>query len=724
MNVRCVFAAYMFVFSAAATVLTAAAAEPTTQANVTVELKFTAETPVAHPFSEVTLDVLFTQPDGTELKVPAFWAGGQEWRVRYASPQTGEHRWRSESAPTQIKGLHGKTGTIAIKPYHGDNPLFKHGPIRIAKDQRHFEYADGTPFFWLGDTWWMGLSHRLHWPADFQTLAADRKTKGFTVVQIVAGLYPDMPPFDPRGANENGFPWETDFAQIRPEYFDAADRRLNYLVEQGLAPCLVGAWGYFMPLMGADKAQAHWRYLIARYGSLPIVWCAAGEGNLPYYLTKGFPFDDREQVHGWTAVLRSIRATDPWRRPLTIHPTAIQQYTARHATDDPGLLDFDMLQTPHGQREAVPVTLRAMHDSYAAKPTMPVVDGEASYEMLGDSLPTRWTRAMFWLCLTNGAAGHTYGANGIWQVNRRGDPHGASPHGGNYGKISWDEAMKLPGSTQVALGKKFFESLPWTELVPLRGAATWAGEAETGALGDWIWFPDGEPSQDAPVEPRYFRRAFDLPERAEIKSATLRLTADDKFTVWINGNELGSLANWRELAKFDVAKVLQPGKNIIAVRGENLAAPVKANPAGLIAGLEWTLADGGRDAIRTDGDWRVAKRAGEKWRDASFDDTAWDSAKIAAKQGAAPWGAVGGPSHADPPQVCGIGDTLRVVYALDPEPIRLSGLRAKVAYQPTLFDPVSGERKSLAQMVASGAGVLALPAPALDHDWVLLLELK
>ena len=34
---------------------------------------------------------------------------------------------------------------------------------------------------------------------------------------------------------------------------------------------------------------------------------------------------------------------------------------------------------------------------------------------------------MFWLCMMNGAAGHTYGANGIWQCNRKGQPHGASP---------------------------------------------------------------------------------------------------------------------------------------------------------------------------------------------------------------------------------------------------------------------------------------------------------
>ena len=86
-------------------------------------------------------------------------------------------------------------------------------------------------------------------------------------VQIVAGLYPDMHPFDPRGANEAGFPWEKDYTRIRPEYFDAADARLQHLVDQGLTPCIVGAWGYYMPWMGVEKLNAHWRYLIARYGA-------------------------------------------------------------------------------------------------------------------------------------------------------------------------------------------------------------------------------------------------------------------------------------------------------------------------------------------------------------------------------------------------------------------------------------------------------------------------
>jgi Protein of unknown function (DUF4038) len=413
----------------------------------------------------------------------------------------------------------------------------------------------------------MGLSHRLQWPDEFQRLAADRKAKGFNVVQIVAGLYPDMHPFDPRGANEAGFPWEKDYARIRPEYFDAADRRLRHLVDQGITPCVVGAWGYFLPWMGADNLKAHWRYLVARYGAWPVVWCAAGEANLPWYLAKNFPFDDRDQVRGWTDVLRSVRATDPFRRPLTIHPTAINRYTARHATDDPALLDFDLLQTPHGRRPAAAVAVRAVRESVAASPAMPVVDGEASYEMLNDSLPTEWTRAMFWLCLTNGAAGHTYGANGIWQLNRRGQPHGPSPNGkGNgYGVIPWDEAMNLPGSAQMGHGKRFFESLPWTRLAPVPDGAAWAEPAKAAAPGD----PDPPPG----------------------------------------------------------------------------------------------------------------------------------------------------------PQACGVGDRLRVVYALDPRPVAVRGLRPMSSYRVTHFDPVTGERTPAPAATTDARGEWRCDPPRHGHDWVLLLEL-
>ncbi len=655
-------------------------------------------------------------------------SGRAAGRGRSATPRArwACHRFKSECNVATDAGLHGVEGRVEVAPYAGDNPLFRRGPVRVADDRRHLAYADGTPFFWLGDTWWMGLSHRLHFPDEFARLAADRKAKGFTVVQIVAGLYPDMPPFDPRGANEAGFPWEKDYARIRPEYFDAADRKLRHLVDQGLSPCIVGMWGYFLPWMGVEKAEKHWRYLIARYGSWPVTWCVAGEANLPWYLAKGFPYDDREVVHGWTKVIQYVRATDPFRRPLTIHPTAINQYTARHATDDPALLDFDMLQTPHGERDAAFVTLKAVRDSYEAKPTMPVLDGEASYEQLLGRIPAEWTRAMFWIGMTGGAAGHTYGANGIWQVNRRGDPHGNSPTGGNYGTIPWDESMNLPGSAQVAAGKRFLEGYPWHRFEPHPEWVAWdeASIRKPPGLGRWIWYPEGDATKDAPVAPRYFRFVFDLRPDFRLLGAKLRIGADDRFTAWINGREVGSGAAWNDPQVFDVKDFLREGLNVLAIRAENMPAPVKLNPAGLTAGLEADLASEQtvvRVVVETSRRWRAGKEEAAGWRDVTFDDSAWPPAADLGPFGTAPWGGIT-PRPPFPPLAFGLPDGPRVIYALDARPLLIRGLTPGRSYRETYFDPSAGTSDPGDRFTADGSGSIVRRPPRHGHDWVIVVE--
>ncbi|GAJ03891.1 unnamed protein product, partial [marine sediment metagenome] len=239
------------------------------------------------------LDVIFTDPSGDEHLTPAFWAGEQTWRVRYASSKMGTHHWRSICSDISNSGLHGQEGVLEVTSYEGDNPLLHHGPLRVSSNRRYLEHRDGTPFFWLGDTWWTGLCSRLRWPGDFYTLTTDRVQKGFSVIQIVAGLYPDMPSFDKRGANEAGFPWEKNFTGINPAYFDMADLRIHHLVQKGLTPCIVACWGYFLVWMGVEKMKQHWRYLVARYGAYPVVWCLAGEATMPFYLSKE-PEKDRE----------------------------------------------------------------------------------------------------------------------------------------------------------------------------------------------------------------------------------------------------------------------------------------------------------------------------------------------------------------------------------------------------------------------------------------------
>jgi hypothetical protein len=702
-----------------------------TEANVMVELTFKAARAYADPFNEVTLDAVFFDPKGRELRVPAFWAGADVWKVRYASPVVGTHRFRTACSEAGDKGLHNVTGKVEVGAYQGQNPLYTHGPIRVAANRRYLEHLDGTPFFWLGDTWWMGLCHRLRWPDEFKQLTADRKAKGFNVIQIVAGLYPDMPPFDPRGANEAGFPWSTNYTGIRPEYFNAADDRFRHLVEQGFTPCIVGAWGYFIPWMGVEKAKQHWRYLIARYGAWPVLWCVAGEANLPYYLAKGFPYDDREQVKSWTEVTRYLRETDPFHRLITIHPTGINRLSARNATEEISLLDIDLLQTPHGQAEAVPPTVRTVRESYADEPVLPVINGEASYEMLMDKIPADWPRAMFWVCLLNGAAGHTYGANGIWQCNRHGQPHGPSPNGDKngvgYGTITWDEAMNLAGSGQVALGKQLLAQYPWHRFTPHREWAAFTNQAEVNLdKCPWIWTPEAAPAQDAPAEKRFFRKLFKVPRDKVIARAGLFVSADAWFSAQLNAEPLGSGDNLQTGKLFDdLARRLKSGTNVLAITAETKPVNGSTNSAGLIACLEIHYADGETLRLMSDESWRSAKSPATNWDTAGFDDSAWAAAAKIGRFGDKPWGKIGGPSELEGPQAAGIPGAVRIIWAPRAEPIVLRHLGSQATWAAAYFDPVGGGKTALTPIQASAEGSWICPPPTgHNHDWVLILEPK
>ena len=430
--------------------------------NQATEWSFTSDRDHRDPFNEITLDVLITDADGVERRTPAFWAGDRVWKVRCASPVVGQMTWQSVCSDPLDAGLHDQKGVVEVHPYEGHNELLRHGPLRQSNDGRSLEHVDGTPFFWLADTWWMGFCERLTWPGDFQTLTTDRIQKGFSVIQIVAGLYPDMPAFDPRGTNEAGFPWEREWARINPAYFDMVDLRIHHLVQQGLVPCIVGCWGYYLELLGLEKMKQHWRYLVARYGAYPVTWCLAGEGIMPYYLSEQKEEDRDFQKTGWTELGRYVREIDPTGHPLTIHPTD----SSSNQVEDRSLLDFDMLQTGHGDRSSIPNTLRLMQEAVEREPALPVLNSEVCYEGIGEACRQEVQRFMFYSCMLSGACGHTYGANGIWQVNGRDKPYGPSPHGMAWGHTSWQEASQLPGSTQVGLGKALFERYEWWRFEP------------------------------------------------------------------------------------------------------------------------------------------------------------------------------------------------------------------------------------------------------------------
>ena len=424
------------------------------EANRVVEVTLTTEVSYPNPFTEVALDAQVSAPDGRQFKVPAFWAGGHEWRFRYSSGVLGIHTYRTECSDPKNPELHDIRGKIEVVPVHGESPLYRHGSIRVAQDHRHFEHADGTPFFWLGDTWWKGLCDRITWEG-FQQLTADRKAKGYNVVQIIGGgPFPDEPLFDERWRNEGGMPYAKDFEHLNPAYFDYADRRIQHLVGNGIVPAIVGGWGWHTSTISNETIDGgkgkwfyrHWRYLIARYGAYPVVWIVAGEMRHPYL----------------NDLAKYVRANDPYKHLTAMHPPGVPEMQAgRKTLKDETLVDFDFLQTAHNDWASAPITVSQVTSSYSKTPPMPVVNGEVVYEWHKNQGRQDIQRFMFWTCLLNGAAGHTYGAGGIWQMNTE-KVHGSTA----YETIPWHVAMHYPGSAQLGLGKKLLEEYPWWRFEP------------------------------------------------------------------------------------------------------------------------------------------------------------------------------------------------------------------------------------------------------------------
>ena len=121
-----------------------------------------------------------------------------------------------------------------------------------------------------------------------------------------------------------------------------------------------------------------------------------------------------------------------------------------------------------------------------------------------------------------------------------------------------------------------------------------------------------------------------------MKSAQLAMTADNEFTVWIDGRQVGSGDTHTRTFTFDVAASLKQGANLVAVEAVN--ATDDPSPAGLIGALTIHYKDGHKQTIVTDKTWESAEKAGEKWNSTADAGDGWTAAKELGRLGMAPWG--------------------------------------------------------------------------------------
>ena len=424
-----------------------------------VEISLTSTKKYAKPFEEVDVTATFTGPGGAIIARPAFWDGENKWKIRFAPTEVGVWYFKTFSNDASDAGLNAQEGKVKCVPYSGNLEIYKHGFLRVSDNKRHLAYRDGTPFFWLADTHWLFAKERFEgsnkagWPSEFKGMADKRAAQGFTVYQVE--LFGDW-------NQSRTAPDIRTFQQI-------FDPRISYLAGKGF---VIGATLGILDsrisqvtLERGEQEARMARYVSARYGAYPMSWltyqeCTANNQNGPGWNRSLY----MDIVRG---VGRAFMKSDAYHHPRTAHSDS-PLLTAYRGED---WLDYTMLQAGH-EHDMRLNRARYFDYYFDDKPTIPMVQGEANYELLFDGstkveksrlVTTDDMREMAYLAIQCGSFGYTYGANGVWQATWGDEKTGNQT---TYGSTPWYVGIDLPGADQLTHLKDFYMSLDWSDLVP------------------------------------------------------------------------------------------------------------------------------------------------------------------------------------------------------------------------------------------------------------------
>jgi len=291
-----------------------------------LEMTVSLEAQYTNPYDlrQVSLDGVFTAPDGTQMKVPGFWDGVQAWRVRFTPDQEGV--WHYQLVVQESRG--------ASLPYEGQFTVAAsdlHGWLQAGNwvnpdySGHYLVYQDGTPFYGVGH----GDALNILWD-------------GFNVNTGV-GLFDAM-----KQAGENYVVWWPLYSNspITSSYDDYSSASMNVIdmvvadaqkkgvfliftiwdhpeLRDDTHPWGDGNWdrngfhllGDINSFFTSDEAWAwqenFYRYIIARWGHSPAIgmWQTVSEINGTNAYDQTDPW--HQKVNDYFV------ANDPYRHPTT-----------------------------------------------------------------------------------------------------------------------------------------------------------------------------------------------------------------------------------------------------------------------------------------------------------------------------------------------------------------------------------------------------------------------
>lgn len=329
--------------------------------------------------------------------------------------------------------------------------------LKVSANGRFLVRDDGTPFFWLGDTAWE-LFHRLT-REDAEIYLRDRAAKGFTVIQAVA--LAEFEGLDVPNAYGNLPLANHDPEKPLEPYWEHVDWIVAKAAELGLTIGLLPTWGdKVVKRWGAgpeifhpQNARAYGAWIGRRYRDQPVIWINGGD--------RAPDSDDHFAI--FRALGEGLREGDGGRHLMTFHPQGGRSSGEFFHAD--GWLDLNMFQSGHHARDIDTAAMLAR--DYARTPPKPVLDGEPCYE----DHPINWRPENGWFddwdvrkavygSVFAGGCGVTYGCHDIWQFLS------AQHRPVSSARTPWQEALKLPGSSQMKHLKRLMLARPYLTRVP------------------------------------------------------------------------------------------------------------------------------------------------------------------------------------------------------------------------------------------------------------------
>jgi hypothetical protein len=88
----------------------------------------------------------------------------------------------------------------------------------------------------------------------------------------------------------------------------------------------------------------------------------------------------------------------------------------------------------------------------------------------------------------------------------------------------------------------------------------------------WIWHPNWS-QKKVPKVSTYYRKTF---QAESVEKGEMFIAADDQYELFLNNKKIGSGKGTDVLDRYDITQAIKKGKNVIAVRVDNVAGSTAA----------------------------------------------------------------------------------------------------------------------------------------------------